>query len=42
MDPALGSAEQPGQVSAGNPADRKALRRLVPYDRIEFIASDDR
>lgn len=43
VDQSLASTRESEQgVSAGSAADRKALRRLVPHERIEFLPSDTR
>lgn len=41
VDHALRSAEERARgLSVGTQADREALRRLVPHERVEFVAAD--
>lgn len=41
VDQALRSAEERARgLSVGSQPDREALRRLVPHDRVEFVAAD--
>jgi hypothetical protein len=41
VDHALRSAEERTQgLSVGTQSDREALRRLVPHERVEFMAAD--
>jgi hypothetical protein len=41
VDPALRSAEERARgLSVGSQSDREALRRLLPYERVDFVAAD--
>ena len=41
VDHALRSAEERTRgLSVGTQSDREALRRLVPHERVEFVAAD--
>ncbi|MFZ1116333.1 MAG: hypothetical protein WAN44_10980, partial [Propionibacteriaceae bacterium] len=41
VDQALRSAEERARgLSVGSQSDREALRRLVPHERVEFVAAD--
>jgi hypothetical protein len=41
VDQALRSAEERSRgLSVGSQSDREALRRLVPHERVEFVAAD--
>lgn len=41
VDQALRSAEERARgLSVGTQSDREALRRLVPHERVEFVAAD--
>jgi len=41
VDQALRSAEERARgLSVGSQPDREALRRLVPHERVEFVAAD--
>jgi hypothetical protein len=41
VDQALRSAEERARgLAIGSQSDREALRRLVPHDRVEFVAAD--
>jgi hypothetical protein len=41
VDHALRSSEERARgLSVGTQADREALRRLVPHERVEFVAAD--
>jgi hypothetical protein len=41
VDQALRSAEERTRgLSVGSQSDREALRRLVPHERVEFVAAD--
>jgi hypothetical protein len=42
VDQALRSAEERARgLSVGSQSDREALRRLVPHERVEFVAADN-
>jgi hypothetical protein len=41
VDQALRSAEERARgLSVGSQSDREALRRLVPHERVDFVAAD--
>jgi hypothetical protein len=41
VDQALRPADDGTELQIGTPADREALRRLLPHSRIEFVAGDE-
>jgi hypothetical protein len=42
VDQALRSAEERARgLSVGSQSDREALRRLIPHERVEFVAADN-
>ena len=41
VDQALRSAEERARgLAVGSQSDREALRRLIPHERVEFVAAD--
>jgi hypothetical protein len=41
VDQALRSAEERARgLSVGSQSDREALRRLIPHERVDFVAAD--